>query len=150
MLTTVLLAPVPCIHLHSAAGVPALRERVAFGSSQAGVPTLSIGLPVFIVASDPQSATTPAVRALLCPGWATWGGHLGAVVPAVKTGPRSGQHPEPHVRPPSAEVGDSAFLYFWEVTGLHLLPTPRRISEFKVAAPFGDWPRWPVLAELEL
>lgn len=149
MLTTVLLAPVPCIHLHSAAGVPELGERVAFGSSHTGVPSLPIGLPVFIVASDPQSASAEA-RRLHRPGWASWGGRLGAVVPAVAKGARSGQHPEPHVRPHSAKMGDSAFLYFWEVTGLHLLPTPRRIGDFKAATPFGDSPRWPVLAELEL
>jgi hypothetical protein len=148
MLQQVLLAPVPCVHLHSASQVPRLAERVAFGSSQSGVPHLPLGIPVFICASDPGSAPREALG-LLRPGWATWGGRLGSIVEAVKDGRRSGQHPDPTVRPPTAEATDTAFFYFWEVEGLQRLSPARRLTEFRSPLS-GGAPQWPVLAELDL
>ena len=75
-------------------------------------------------------------------------------MPAVKSGPRSGQHRDPYVRPPSAEVYDAPFVWFFEVLGLEKLAAPRKLSEFtKVdgkGKPFiGDAPQWPVLAYLD-
>lgn len=148
MLQQVLLAPVPCVHLHSASLVPELAERVAFGSSQSAVPHLPIGIPVFICASDPKSAPREAMN-LLRPGWVTWGGRLSAIVPAVKDGPRSGKHPDRSVRPPTAEASDGPFLHFWEVASLHRLPSARRLADFRSSLA-GEAPQWPVLAELDL
>jgi hypothetical protein len=147
MFQQVLLAPVPCLHLHSAISVPKLANRVAFASSQRAVPHLPIGIPVFICASDPKSATPEALK-LLRPGYVTWAGRLGAIVEAVKDGPRSGKHPDPSVRPPTAEAKDTPVLYFWEVAGLHRLVTPRRLGEFQSTLN-GDAPQWPVLAEAD-
>jgi len=147
VLQQVLLAPVPCLHLHSASLVPKLTELVAFASSQPAVPGLPIGIPVFICASDPKSATREALK-LLRPGYATWGGRLGAIVKAEKEGPRSGKHRDPSVRPPTAEAMDTPVLYFWEVAGLHKLPIPRALREFRSALG-GEAPQWPVLTEVD-
>jgi hypothetical protein len=147
MLKQVILAPVPWVHLESAEGVPKLGERVAFGSSSPKLLSLPAGLPVFIYGSDPRHKRfKPAV--------VTWKGTLGAVVPAVQGGRRSGQHPDPTIRPPSAEQGDTGFLCFFEVLGLRLLEAPRPFSEFTKhdgkGKPFtGDVPQWPVLAYLD-
>jgi hypothetical protein len=147
MIKQVLLAPVPWEHLESAEGQPGLRERVAFGSSSAQVLSLPIGLPVFIYGSNPQHGRFKA-------GVVTWEGTLGAIVPAVERGRRSGQHPDSTVRPPSAEKDDTGFLCFFEVQGFHPLAAPRKLSEFTKSdgkgKPFtGDVPQWPVLAYLD-
>jgi hypothetical protein len=145
LLKQVVLAPVPWVHLESAEGLPNLRERIAFGSSSQAVPTLPIGIPIFIYGSDPGHMRFK-------PGVVTWEGTLGAIVPAVEGGRRSGQHPDPTVRPPSAKQGDMAFLWFFEVLALRPLTNPRKLSEFTreggKGKPFtGDVPQWPVLAE---
>jgi hypothetical protein len=147
MFQQVVLAPVPWVHLQAAEGVPALRERVAFGSSTNAIPAFPIGLPVFIYGSDPSHNRFK-------PGVVTWEGTMGAVVPAVERGRRSGQHPDPSVRPPSADEDDTAFLWFFEVLGLKPLAVPRKLSEFtKIdgrGKPYtGDVPQWPVLAYLD-
>ena len=146
----VLLAPVPWEHLEAAETMPSLSDRVAFGSSSGVVPTLPIGIPVFIYGSQP---THPRFR----PGLATWAGKLGAIVRAVHEDEdrrRAGKHPDPAVRPPTAERNDGPHIWFFEVLGLELLLQPRRLLEFtKVAGkgkPYtGDVPQWPVLAELD-
>src|ERR1700693_3484654 len=117
MIKQVLLAPVPFVHLESAAKVPSLMERVAFGTSRLGFDPPN-GIPVFIYASQPP-------QALLHRKEASWTGVLGAIAPANKGGPRDGKHPDPSVRPPSTEAtdgsGDTAFLCFWEILNLHKL-----------------------------
>ena len=143
----VLLAPVPCIHLASAATIPSLAQRVAFGTSHNGIVNVPIGLPVFIYASQPP-------HPLFDPGHISWTGVLGAIVPANETGPRSGKHHDPSVRPPSTEAkdggGDGPFLFFWEVEGLHQLKKPDRLSLSKFKSAFnGGAPQWPVLAQLD-
>jgi hypothetical protein len=146
----VLLAPVPWEHLESAEAVPALSERVAFGSSGGVVPLTTIGIPVFIYGSQPQHRRFRA-------GVATWAGTLGAVRRALteeEDRRRAGKHPEPGVRPPSAEAKDGPFIWFFEVLGIQLLASPRRLTEFKKVGgkgkPYtGDVPQWPVLAELD-
>jgi hypothetical protein len=148
MFQTVILAPVPCIHLHSASAVPGLCDRVAFGSNQRGVPDLPIGARVFIYASDPQTASKEALR-LFKPGYASWTGHLGAIVRAVKGGRRDGKHPDPLVRPPTAEEGDTHFMYFWEVLGLRPLRPQRPLRDFAGTLAKGGVPKWPARAELE-
>lgn len=144
MIRQVLLAPVPCVHLASAAITPHLSERVAFGSSKTALDQLPIGMPVFIYTSQPPHRLFQA-------GVASWTGTLGAIVPAVRSGARSGKHPNPSVRPPTAEAGDEASMYFWEVLGLHHIEAPRPLTAFLKPSggkPFsGDWPQWPVLVE---
>jgi hypothetical protein len=95
MMKLVLLAPVPAIHLASAARSPNLNDRVAFGTSRPGVEQFPIGIPVFIYASHPP-------HALFRRGVASWSGTLGAIVKAVERGARSGKHPDPSVRPLTA------------------------------------------------
>ena len=148
MIQTVILAPVPCLHLHSASEVPSLGERVAFGSNQQAVPNLPIGAQVFIYASDPQTATKEALR-LHKPGYATWTGYLGTVVNAVKGGRRDGKHPDSSVRPPTAEATDTHFMYFWEVLGLRPLRPPRPLADFTGTLAKGGVPKWPARADLE-
>lgn len=149
MIRTVILAPVPCRHLASTLSAPALAERVAFASSQSAVPSFPIGLPVFIYPSDTADATA-ADRQLLTPGRTSWTGALGAIVEAVKSGRRSGKHPDPLVRPPTAEETDTPVRFFWEVLGLQRMVQGRPLSDFKSAVPIGNAPRWPVLAELDV
>lgn len=148
MLRKVVLAPVPCQHLHSASGVHALRERVAFGSSYAGIASLPLSVPVFICASHPEGAPREALR-LLCAGYATWGGTFDAVVRAVDGGRRGGKHERPELRPPSAEATDGPFQHFWEVTGLQPLATRRALADFRASGYAGEMPRWPIVAELD-
>jgi hypothetical protein len=148
MLRKVILAPVPCLHLHTASSVPALATRVAFGSSQADVPNLPPGLPVFICASHPEDAPPEALK-LLRSGYATWTGKLLGVVRAVDGGRRNGKHEDPTVRPPSAEEKDGPFQYFWEVAGFGLLAKPQGLRDFQAAGPIGKAPRWPIVAELD-
>jgi hypothetical protein len=142
---TVFLAPVPAVILESASAVSALVDRVAFGSSKQGLDAIPIGIEVFIYASLPP-------HPLFKPGVATWTGKLGAVVPAVRSGPRSGKHPDPKVRPPVAEQDDGPSLYFWEVHGLKRLAVPMPLDRFKSMSGgklfSGRAPEWPVLAQL--
>ncbi len=142
MLQSVVLAPVPCVLLESAMTVPSLGERVAFGTSQPGVPDLPVGLPVFIYASM-------GPHGLFRLGQVSWTGTLGAIVPAAKGGARDGKHPDPAVRPPHAEANDKAFLFFWEVLGLHPLSPTRPLHDFKSAVTLGEAPKWPAVAELD-
>jgi hypothetical protein len=146
---TVLLAPVPAIHLASTLELPNLSERVAFGSSKGGIEKLPIGIDVFIYATDQR-------HALFRKGVASWTGILGSIVPAVQRGPRSGKHPDRTVRPASAEETDGPFMNFWEVFGLRQLPSNgyvpltafRKPGRQRVKAFPGDVPEWPVMAEL--
>jgi hypothetical protein len=142
MLQLVVLAPVPCEHLESAMAIPRLRERVAFGSSHSGVPDLRVGLDVFVYASQ-------GPHRLFRLGKVSWVGVLGAIVPAVKGGGRGGKHPDPMVRPPSAEAKDARCLYFWEVLGLRPLEPMRPLRDFKSGTLVGEIPRWPMIAELD-
>ena len=148
MLRKVILAPVPCWHLHTASGIPNLSERVAFASSQPDLKSLPIGAPVFICASHPEGAPPEALR-LLRPGYASWTGVLHDVVDAEDGGRRSGKHRDPSVRPPSAEENDTPVQYFWEVSGLRRLTPPRRLADFQSNGPMGESPRWPIVVELD-
>jgi hypothetical protein len=145
--STVFLAPVPAEILESAKKVPALADRVAFGSNKQDLSAIPIGIEVFIYASQPP-------HPLCKPGFVTWGGKLGAIVPAVEKGPRSGKHPDPKVRPPFAESDDTPVICFWEVLGLQPLTHPIPLSRFKNMkggkALGGQAPEWPVLAQLSL
>ena len=142
MIRPVVLAPVPCVHLESANSVPGLSASVFFGSSHEADPPLPIGVPVFIYASIPP-------HALFKPGQFSWTGTLASVVRAVASGPRSGKHPDPSRRPPTAEAKDGACLYFWEVRNLEPLETPRRLGDFKSKTSINEVPRWPVIAEAD-
>jgi hypothetical protein len=152
MIKQVMLAPVPCVHLASAASTPHLRDRVAFGTNKLGLEDFAIGIPVFIYASQPLTHTTPP-HPLFRRGAASWSGTLGSIVKAVQVGARSGKHPDPSVRPPTAERNDTPSIQFWEVLGLHQLKPPRPLSHFvnigggKLFE--GGVPQWPVLAELD-
>lgn len=140
-----LLAPVPCVHLESAASIPSLSKRVAFGTSRHGLNDIPIGLPIFIYASQPP-------HRLFHREVASWTGVLGAIVKADESGRRSGKHPDPSVRPPSAESDDGPFLYFWEVLGLHQLEPHQPLSMFtkESGGTFkGEVPEWPVLCSLD-
>ncbi len=149
MIRTVVLAPVPCIHLRSAQSEPHLSERVAFASSQTAVPSLPIGVPVFIFPTDTPDASADD-RRLLTSGRASWSGTLGAIVNAVERGRRSGKHPNPEVRPPTAEATDKPVRFFWEVLGLQRMSSGRLLSDFNSEFSIGNAPRWPVLAELDI
>jgi hypothetical protein len=127
MKSSVFLAPVPASILASAQGMPNLAQRVAFGSNKPGLDQIPIGVDVFIYASQPPH---PLCKA----GYVTWGGKLASVLPAVKSGRRSGKHPDPNVRPPFAESDDTPVSHFWEVLGLHLLPEPIPMTRFKNAS----------------
>ena len=142
MIQPVVLAPVPCVHLESAASVPGLSASVFFGSSHAGVPDLPLGVPVFIYASIPP-------HPLFRPGQFSWTGTLGSVVRAVESGPRSGKFPDAARRPPTSESKDGPLLYFWEVRELQQLATPRPLGDFKSKTSINEVPRWPVVAELD-
>jgi hypothetical protein len=83
----VFLAPVPAQIIASALTVPSLTELVAFGSNKAGLDAITIGVGVYIYASQPPH---PLWRA----GVVTWGGTLGAIVQAVEHDRRSGKHPK--------------------------------------------------------
>lgn len=142
----VFLAPVPGEHIESAQSVPALLTRVAFGSSKHGIKTAPVGLDVYIFVSQPS-------HQLYRRGAVSWSGRLGAIVPAVKSGHRSGKHPDPPVRPPTAEMNDGPFLYFWEIDGLHSLREPLSLTKFSLdggGALFSrNEPQWPVLAYVD-
>jgi hypothetical protein len=124
-----------------------LRQRVAFGTSRLGIDQIPIGLPVFIYASQPP-------HGLFRRGVASWTGVLGAIVKANETGARSGKHPDPSARPPTAEANDGPFLFFWEVLGLRNLEPPRSLSDFTKkgggTAFDGDVPEWPIIVQLDI
>ncbi len=145
MKKSVLLAPVPATILASAQKVPRLAQRVAFGTNKQGLDQIPIGIDVFIYASQPPH---PLCKA----GYVTWGGKLGSIVPAVESGRRSGKHPDPSVRPPSAESDDGPSIHFWEVHGLDLLPEPIPLARFENAsggkAFAGGAPEWPSFVTL--
>lgn len=142
----VFYAPVPATILESASQVPQLSNRVAFGSNKAGLQTMPIGIAVYIHASQPPHQLYKA-------NVVTWSGTLGAIVPAVRTGRRSGKHVDSSVRPPFAELEDTAVLDFWEVLGLHPLERPIQFGRFENIegglAFGGRAPEWPVLAILK-
>jgi hypothetical protein len=145
MLRPVLLAPVPYVHLASWAETPSLQAMVAFGSSKSGLSDLPVGIDVYIHAS--QSNDPRHLRS------AGWKGRLGGIVPAVERGLRSGKHPNPSVRPPTAEAGDGPFLMFWEVENLQELVERTPLAAFKgpngkKAYP-GSQLQWPVAAYLQ-
>ena len=144
--TTVFLAPVPASILESAQTVPSLVKLVAFGSNKPGLELFPIGLDVYIYASQPP-------HRLCRPGYVTWGGKLGAILPGVEKGRRSGKHPNPSVRPPDAELHDTPATLFWEVLGLHLLDKPISFSRFENVNGGklfgGGAPEWPTLAVLK-
>jgi hypothetical protein len=142
MLQPAILAPVPCEHLESAMAFPRLSERVAFGSSHSSVPDLPVGLDVFVYASQGPHGLFRLAKV-------SWVGVLGAVVPAVKGGVRSGKHPDRRVRPPTAEDTDKPYLYFWEVLGLRPLEPLRPLRDFKSDTMVGEVPRWPMVVELD-
>ena len=142
MIRSVVLAPVPCVHLASTSSVAGLSASVFFGSSHEAVPPLPLGVPVFIYASIPP-------HPLFRPGQFSWTGTLGSVVRAVESGPRNGKCPDATRRPPTAEEKDGPFLYFWEVQGLEQLTTPRSLADFKSKTSINEVPRWPVVAELD-
>jgi hypothetical protein len=135
----VLLAPVPCVHLESAATMP----RIAFGTSQSTFKQQfesKIGIPVYIYASQPPHHlfSGPAV---------SWKGELVEIVRAND----HGKHSDPSVRPPSTLAndasGDGPFHFFWEVAGLHQIEK-LSLSKFNWKGG-GGIPQWPVLAELD-
>ena len=106
---------------------------------------MPVGLPVLIYVSEPP-------HVLHVVGMVTWAGTLGAIVPAARTGKRSGKHPDVSVRPPYAESGDTPALWFWEVLGLHPLPTALPLGRLRGtngSKPFdGRAPRWPSIVEI--
>ena len=142
----VMLAPVPCVHLESAARNS--MQNVAFGTSRSGFEqqfNSLIPIPVFIYASQPLY-TPQAPHPFFRGGTASW---EGTVVNIVKAN-SSGKHANPSIRPPSTLIedgGDGPFLLFWEVEGLHKLEKPLTLSKFKWKSG-GDIPQWPVLAQL--
>jgi hypothetical protein len=142
----VFVAPVPGEHISSLLTVPGLASRVAFGSSKQGVETAPIGVEVYIFVSQPT-------HRLYRRGAVSWGGILGAIVPAVTSGRRSGKHPDAATRPPTAELNDGPFSFFWEVEGLHPLEQSIPLNIFKRlnggAAFSGDVPQWPMLTYLD-
>ncbi len=150
----VFLAPVPAEIIDSACKVPSLSELVAFGSNKACLDAIPIGLEVYIYAS--QSNESPYLKKPPHPLWragvVTWGGTLSNIVRAVEHGRRSGKHPNPAVRPPFAEEGDTAVTHFWEVKNLHRLNRPIPFSRFENAngskAFGGSAPQWPTVAFL--
>lgn len=147
MLKKVVLAPVPWVHLEPIEKQPHLRERVAFGTSRLAVGDDYAGLPIFIYGSDPTHERHIA-------GVVTWTGFVDRIRSAVEKGPRSGMHPNETVRPLTAEEGDTTFIRFLEVTGIHLLEKPLPLPLFakkdgKGKAFTGLVPRWPTLAYLK-
>jgi hypothetical protein len=125
--------------------VPGLSRGVAFGTNKLGLSETPIGLPVFIYASQ---SPHPLFRR----GVFSWTGTLGVIVKAVERGPRSGKHPDPSVRPPTAEADDTAFIEFWEVLDLSKLEKDRPFDDFRTLGggkPFGGRePEWPIVAQL--
>lgn len=104
-------------------------------------------MPIFIYGSDPRHERHVA-------GTVTWTGYVDRIVPAVEKGPRSGKHPDETIRPMTAEDGDTAFIRFLEVTGIHMLKQRLPLAAFTrkdgKGKPFtGPVPQWPVLACLK-
>ena len=98
-------------------------------------------MPVYIYASQPPH---PLFHANVV----SWTGVLVRILDAEKKGARSGKHPEPSARPPTAEARDGPFLFFWEIESLHQLEQPYlSLSKFKKGGV--GIPEWPVLAELD-
>ena len=147
MAMKVFVAPVPADIFASALEIPALLERVAFGSNKEGLDaTNGEGLPVFIYVSSDKPH--PLYAGPKC----SWGGTLGVIEMAEQSGWRRGKHKDSSVRPVYAESDDRPAMYFWEVLGLHKLPTALPFGRFKTVkggSPFvGGVPRWPTVAWL--
>lgn len=141
-MTTVLVAPVAAEILASALACPQLRDEVAFGTRQRDL-DVEPGTPVYIYAAPDSSG----FKSLLKPGFVTWTGTLGALVPAVAGGARHGMHPDPSVRPPFAELYDyKDAAVFWHVRNLRALDEPiafDRFRDFDGAKLFGGFaPQW--------
>ena len=142
MASPVLVAPVPAEVLASTLACPRLLQEVAFGTRQRSI-DLPAGTRAFLYVSPDGSP----FRSLLRPGFVTWTGWLGNVVPAVAQGTRRGMHPDPAVRPAFAESYDyrDAAL-FWHLRGLAPLPAPIPFDQFRDvdgAKLFGGFaPQW--------
>lgn len=111
----VLVAPIAAEVLASALMRPRLQEEVAFGTRQRDLGDLAPGTPVFIYVAPDYSRCSSLLR----PGFVTWTGTLGKIVPAAMQGARRGMHPDPTVRPPFAETYDyKDAAVFFHVLGL--------------------------------
>ncbi len=125
----VLLAPVPAETLASALAVPRLRQEVAFGTRQRGLP-LATGALVFIHVSLGHAGS----HGLHQPGHVTWRGRLGRLTPAAAVGSRRGMHPDGRMRPPFADAYDyKDARIFWHVLGLEPLAEPIPFDCFRDA-----------------
>lgn len=112
---TVLVAPIAAEVLASTLMCPRLHEEVAFGTRQRDLAEVAPGTTVFIYVAPDHSRC----NSLLQPGFVTWIGTLGRLVPAVAQGPRRGMHPDPAMRPPFAELYDyKDATVFFHVLGL--------------------------------
>jgi hypothetical protein len=152
----VILAPISAEIIDSTLKIPELHKLVAFGSNKEGIDTFPIGADVYIYASksdESPNAPKQPPHPLWQAGVVAWGGTLSAIVPAVQHGRRSGKHPNPALRPPFAEEGDTPVTHFWHVQNLHRLERPIPFSRFKYpgggTAFGGSQPRWPIVAFLQ-
>lgn len=141
-MTDVLVAPVAVEVLASTLACPLLLAEVAFGTRQRDL-DVAPGTPVYIYAAPDGSV----FKSLLKPGFVTWTGTLGKLVPAVASGPRRGMHPDGSMRPPFAEAYDyHDAAMFWHVEGLRPLAEPIPFARFRDvdgAKLFGGFaPQW--------
>ena len=96
MSSTILVAPVAAEALACTQARPKLLEELAFGTRQRDIDVPS-DTPVFLYVTPDHSRH----HALLKPGFVTWTGRFGGIVPALAQGARRGKHPDGAMRPPS-------------------------------------------------
>lgn len=130
MTISAILAPVPCIHVSNGLDTCLAHGRVAFGSNatrffldSSGKCTIESGSKFFITATRPEHGC----GYLNSPGKAAFEADFVQWTPANNRG----KHPNQNLRPSSTR-DDTAFLGFWEVSGLQALLKPIQFSSFLI------------------
>ena len=130
---TLLLAPVPCLHLPSAMETCAIQGRVAFATQKAELfeadtaLTPASGWNVLIYASRPDLGVPQGYRNRVSRV------SFSAVFVAWVRADRHGRHPNPSVRPVSTE-DDTPVMGFWEIADLQPLDQLVPLTTFRTAA----------------
>lgn len=146
---TALLCPVPCVHMDDAIATTAARRRVAFGSQveemfydvEAKKQLLQEGLRVLIYVSQTGDFNDAARR--------HDAGRISyeATYLCWSRADDQGKHCDPTVRPVGAHGFDTAFMGFWEVSGLKRLEQPKFLSDIRTdsSGKITSIPRRPML-----
>ena len=132
-----MIAPLPIVHVSPTLKTVEEKGRVAFGSEaldffEARKGDEDLGkLDVFVIASrtgfDRVKQMPPGVilqHAFL----------RGTLACVTQPDPKTGKHPDPHLRPESAHEGDGPSLIFWELAAPEKLGNPITLRAFRTAA----------------